>query len=243
MLPSPGRSPSASSIVPGAGGVAPEKFIDGAIEPGERVGGVQQCGEVAERIGAAIDANVHDRTGTRSCGRRTFHDQDRRRHSPACVAAGRLAGDQGGKEPMSKRSRGTGERFFHGRPHVGREHHVRLHREAVADDVAGVVDAQRAGMGRRGAVDTDDADLTENSHRIGGLRRRQRVGCPGAGGQFVEAARSVGRLGDRLRGDRADPGSGPRHDRTHGNMHVWTATPTSPVTAHERQSNTSSPDL
>ena len=108
---------------------------------------------------------------------------------------------------------GRRERLGHRFGDAGAAHHVRLDRPAVADDVARLGDATRPGVRGGGTVGVDHRDLPRLASVVFGEQRRERGRRRLTGGHELQAARSVGDLRHRLRGDGADSGPRPRHDR------------------------------
>ena len=78
---------------------------------------------------------------------------------------------------------------------------------------SGVGDATLARVRRRLAARVDDRDLAKARQLVVARQRVESRAGAVAGGQPLQRARAVGRLGDRLRGHRTDPGAHPWHHR------------------------------
>ena len=84
----------------------------------------------------------------------------------------------------------------------------------MPDDVAGGGDVLDAGMRGDAAARVDHRHLTHVAAGVLGQQHLQRVRRAGARAHQIEPVLAVARIDERLRGDRADAGLGPRHDRT-----------------------------
>src|SRR5579859_3886720 len=122
---------------------------------------VEQPPQLPQRILVIVDPEVRDAAPPGKTRRLALDDEDRRRLRPAEVPAFRLGGVEGGQQPACERAFGGLVRGRHRRPDGVPRYHVRLHREAVADEVPAVTDAARARVRRCTALRVDHPDLPE----------------------------------------------------------------------------------
>jgi len=132
--------------------IASEELLDREVETGKGVGRVQQLGQLTERVVIPINPKVYDGAGTDLFRRSALNDQKRRGHPAPRVTSRLLPRHESGKKPTSQGASRALERGRHRRPHIGRTHHARLHREAVANHMPSVIDAEPSGGYRNRAV-------------------------------------------------------------------------------------------
>ena len=165
-----------------------------------------------------VNAKIEDGVDPRTARALRFDDQNRRRLTPANVAAFSLGRVERREESIDQLALGTAVRLGHRRPHRVLEHHVGLHGKSVADDMPRFRNRRRTGMRCDAAERIDHRDLPNLLHRIRGEQTRERVGRALARAHQVEPELPVRRIGGRLRRDRADSRFCPRDDRADGEV-------------------------
>ncbi len=185
---------------------------EGVRAVGKRVGVVEvdQAAQLAERVGRVLDAELGGRAPWLALG---GDDQERRGLAPADVAAGGLAGVERGEQPAIEGSfRALNAAAIAGQTSA----------EAIMFawalnpspwTLAGGRDAAVARVNGDPPLAVDHGDLAKARERIGGKLLGERCRWLLACAKALEKPRAVGRLGDRLGRDRADPGAGPGDDR------------------------------
>jgi hypothetical protein len=183
---------------------------------GADVGALQadQPAQLLEWLGVIVHAQVEDAVGPgpRLASGFRFHDQDRGRLPSADVAAHRLPRVERGQQPIREITSGLLVGGRHCRPHLRVRHEIGLCGVLRADVVSRGGDGLLAGVRGDAALGVDDRDLADVLLRVGGDELRERIGCRDAMPQQLEPALPVAGINERLRGNRAYAGLGPRDD-------------------------------
>ena len=145
----------------------------------------------------------------------------------AHVAASGLGRVERGEHAIGKVAGRRFERAAHRGPDAIVGHHVGLHRIARADVLAGRRDRRGARVRRHPTLRVDHRDLPAGALLVGLHELIECLRRAHAPAHQRQPARAVPGIDERLRGDGADAGLGPRHDgsdrepvRLHGHAHL-----------------------